>query len=364
MKNSVDILVDVCLGDTGKGKIVDHLVASGNYNMVARWHGGRNAGHTIYDENSIKHVVHHLPSGVLHSGIDLYMGSQMVLHPDSLLEEIEKENLDIRRLKIAYNAHIVLDEHIEEDKRENAHIGTTNKGIGPCYKAKVGRSGIRFIDWLNNSKESTVGRFKGLAVDVSEELNERIRCGERLLCEGAQGSMLDIDHGTYPYVTSSNCVAQSALVSLGLSPFYVGKIYGITKAYSTRVGNGPFVTEIKEKYIAERLTELGKEYGATTGRVRKVGWLDLKELKKQIELNSITDLVITKIDILQQLGEELNINIPFMENEVMSKELKPESLLPSNNGIVAMIEDYIPNDNFRVSMISFGPGRNDIKKLI
>ncbi len=365
MKNTVDILVGIGgFGDDGKGKIVDYLVNSGEYyTMVARFNGSNNAGHTIYTDSGKKHVFHHLPSGALNPNVDLFLGSQMVIHPESLLKEIEENNVDLKRIKIAYNAHIVQEQHIIEDKEKNKHIGTTGKGIGPCYKAKIGREGIRFVDWLNNSNEASTKAFKGLAVDVSDEINKRLKCNEKLLCEGAQGTFLDIDHGTYPYVTSSNCLAQTALVSLGLSPHYVNKVYGVTKAYLTRVGNGPMESEITEKYISDKLVILGKEFGATTGRQRRVGWLDIKMLKKAVELNGVTDIVITKIDILNQLGEELNIDLPFLEGNVMHSSLSPDKLLSSNEGIVALIEDYIDNDDTKVSMISVGQHRNDIKLL-
>jgi adenylosuccinate synthase len=282
----------------------------------------------------------------------------MVIEPKKLRQEIETGNVNLNNLRIAYNAHIILDKHIEEDKKENSHIGTTNKGIGPCYKDKIGRIGLRFCDWLNSEHSDLTAFFKSCVVDVSEELNEKLNSGMKLMCEGAQGTFLDIDHGTYPFVTSSNCLAQAALVSLGLSPHRVNRIYGVTKAYTTRVGNGPFETEIKEKYIADKLIELGKEYGSTTGRKRRVGWLDLNLLKKAIRLNGVTDLVITKIDVLKQLGEELDIELPVFDTETMVHSFKTQQLMNSIEGFHLYIEEQTDTD---VSIISFGPNKNDIK---
>lgn len=329
-------------GDEGKGKIVDLLTRHAKY--VVRYHGGDNAGHTIV-VNGKKTILHLIPSGILHKNIISIIGNGVVLSPNVIIREIkklEKEGIPVlERLKISSACQLIFPYHIILDNaREKAlgkkFIGTTGRGIGPAYEDKVARRGLRISDLFNEKKfsiklkevidyhnfqlihyykmsainyEKTLDEImsifkilKSMVIDVSALLYEAHKKNELVLYEGAQGTFLDIDHGTYPYVTSSNTTAGSVSTGSGLGPCYINSILGILKAYSTRVGSGPFPTELKDE-IGEHLYKKGKEIGSTTNRSRRIGWLDLVVIKRAIQINSITSFCLTKLDVLDGLSE-------------------------------------------------------------
>ena len=329
-------------GDEGKGKIVDNL--SESTDIVCRFQGGHNAGHTI-KVNGDKTVLHLIPSGILHQNTKCLIGNGVVLALDALQKEIE----NLKEKKISFSNRffvssactLILPSHISldkvKDKKES--IGTTGRGIGPAYEDKIGRRAIRFCDLgqpeiLKKKVQTLVGyhnqllenlydhdthdpdalfnelmEYKDLyeeyCVDSQEIMFEWINNDFSILFEGAQGTLLDIDHGTYPYVTSSSTTAGGVSTGLGVGPKFINKIIGISKAYTTRVGEGPFPTELFDESGA-LLAKKGNEFGATTGRPRRCGWLDLVLLKKAIFINSVTDLCITKLDVLDEM-EEINV---------------------------------------------------------
>jgi len=325
-------------GDEGKGKIVDFL--SQKADVVIRAQGGSNAGHTVVVEGT-KYVFHLIPSGILHPGKKCILGDGMVIDPVSLLEEIQflqkygwEESL--RRLFISQKAHLVMPYHkifdrLQESFRQNSRIGTTGRGIGPAYEDKVARWGIRVVDLLNREiftdklrlaldyKNAILekvfdqpplsldvildeygdyaDRLTPFITDTSVLIQTALKSNQNLIIEGAQGTMLDLDHGTYPYVTSSHPVAAGSLLGAGLGPINPIESIGICKAYTSRVGEGPFPTECRDT-TGEALREWGGEYGATTGRPRRCGWLDGVVLKYAVEVNALTALVVTKLDVL------------------------------------------------------------------
>ncbi len=333
---ALDILLGLQWGDEGKGKIVDVLAP--DYDIVARFQGGPNAGHTLNIKGE-ELVLHTIPSGIIHENVINVIGGGMVIDPTTLDEEIEKLRkkglFDPNRLLIAKNAHLILPSHrkldeAQENSKGGNKIGSTLKGIGPSYMDKTSRKGLRIrdifdpdfkqkyellkkehlalLDRINakgpskNEEEewlSGIQHLKKLNIQNTEEyLNQKLSDDAKILAEGAQGTFLDLDLGTYPYVTSSNTLAANACLGLGISPKSVNKIYGVFKAYTTRVGEGPFPTELNGQE-GEILKEKGKEYGATTGRPRRCGWLDLPGLNYAIKINGVTDLIITKTDIFK-----------------------------------------------------------------
>ena len=316
-------------GDEGKGKIVDVLAK--DVAAVVRYQGGANAGHTVYI-GDVKHVLHHLPMGVLHGGILAILGNGMVIEPKKLLEEVESLPEEaIQQIRISDSAHVVLPHHgaIEKVTEEKATspIGTTLRGIGPAYQDKFARTGVRMGDLirpgfveeqlpvlLEERRQSLGGteegvataveictrlrdRLQGQIVDTRQLLNTMHNDGQTLLFEGAQGCMLDIDFGTYPFVTSSSPSFLGVGTGSGFSPRKVGHVVGVTKAYCTRVGEGPFPSEIHGTE-AEELREAGGEFGTTTGRPRRVGWLDIPALRFAAELNDLDSYALTKADVL------------------------------------------------------------------
>lgn len=342
------VLIGAQWGDEGKGKLVDLLTAK--VRAVVRFQGGHNAGHTVI-VNGKKTILHLLPSGVLHSEVINYIGNGVVLSPLALLSEIaelKKQQIDLTgRVYISETCnlllpyHVILDQAREKKLRDNA-IGTTQRGIGPAYIDKVARVGLRagdlrniavFIDKFAEVFEYhnfVLQKYYGLPsldfkqmldeilqtaevicpllVDLPAKLSAHYQAGERILFEGAQGTFLDLDHGTYPFVTSSNTVAGAAAVGSGFGPLYLDYVLGVAKAYLTRVGAGPFPTELKDEN-GERLAKRGNEFGATTGRPRRCGWLDLPLLRRSILLNSITALGITKLDVLGDNKSSLPSNL-------------------------------------------------------
>ena len=388
-------------GDEGKGKIVDNL--SESTDIVCRFQGGHNAGHTI-KVNGDKTVLHLIPSGILHQNTKCLIGNGVVLALDALQKEIE----NLKEKKISFSNRffvssactLILPSHISldkvKDKKES--IGTTGRGIGPAYEDKIGRRAIRFCDLgqpeiLKKKVQTLVGyhnkllenlydhdthdpdavfnelmEFKDLyeeyCVDSQEIMFEWINNDFSILFEGAQGTLLDIDHGTYPYVTSSSTTAGGVSTGLGVGPKFINKIIGISKAYTTRVGEGPFPTELFDKSGA-LLAKKGNEFGATTGRPRRCGWLDLVLLKKAIFINSVTDLCITKLDVLDEM-EEINVCINYENGSPIYKSF--EGWLTKTEGItdfsklpekakiyIQFIEQFV---KCNASIISTGPSRN------
>lgn len=338
----VSVVIGAQWGDEGKGKIVDLL--SQNVDIVARYQGGANAGHTIIWENK-KFVLHLVPSGIFHEGVTCVIGNGVVIDPVAVLEEIRMiEALGYKvdgRLLISHNAHLIMPYHkaldqAKERYRDAEAIGTTGRGIGPAYVDKFARTGIRVVDLLNRDilakkiktaleEKNTMLRHlydsEGLDVDkiieeyvefdrlvdpyitdTAEYLNLALKEGKTILAEGAQGALLDVDFGTYPYVTSSHPTVGGCCTGLGLPPTHINRVIGVAKAYATRVGNGPFPTELNDD-LGEQIRKIGHEFGATTGRPRRTGWLDLVALKYTAMINGLTELTITKLDVLSGLEE-------------------------------------------------------------
>jgi adenylosuccinate synthase len=334
---AVDLLLGLQWGDEGKGKIVDVLTK--NYDIIARFQGGPNAGHTL-EFDGIKHVLHTIPSGIFHDNKINLVGNGVVIDPVIFRKELDslsKYGIDLmKNLLISRKAHLILPTHrlldaASEASKGKAKIGSTLKGIGPTYMDKTGRNGIRvgdleMKDWkkryraLANKHVNMIDFYKSEIefdldemeaeffeaieilksysfIDSEEFLYQAQKDGKTILAEGAQGSLLDIDFGTYPYVTSSNTTAAGACTGLGVSPGKIKEVFGIFKAYTTRVGSGPFPTELFDSY-GETMGRVGKEFGATTGRPRRCGWLDLVALKYAVQINGVTQLMMMKGDVL------------------------------------------------------------------
>ena len=417
MENSL-ILVGTQWGDEGKGKIVDYF--SEKFSAVCRFQGGHNAGHTIYNDKK-KFVLHLIPSGIFYNHVSCFIGQGVILSLDSLLEEVETIeskgiNLD-GKLRISRYCSLLLPVHakidqLREDKKNK--IGTTRRGIGPAYEDKTARRSIKafdleddslledklknLLDYYNfqienihkaekfhyqevfdNLKEtySKTSKFFGDVTDSLEEIYEK---GNHILYEGAQGTLLDVDYGTYPYVTSSNTLATSVGVGSGFPKSIYADVLGVVKAYTTRVGEGPFPTELHDEY-GEKIAEIGNEFGATTGRPRRCGWLDLVALKYSAKLNNLTSLCVTKLDVLDSFSEIKVCDEYEIDNEIVqykSRQLhkvKPKyktfkgweqslgqcqnySELPKETReFLEFIEDYT---KVKISLISNGPQRNDL----
>lgn len=294
---SITIVCGMNFGDEGKGSVIDYLAK--DYDIIARFNGGNNAGHTICT-NDKKYVFHLIPSGILHPDKVCIIGNGTVVDIELLKKELKNlHELGVKtkgKLFISNLAHVVTSLHIEKDIEKNKHIGTTGRGIGPCYADKISRSGIRIKDLAYDAE------LQPYITDTVSLINDFIDKDMKILCEGAQGSLLDVDFGTYPYVTSCNVVASAACAGLGFGPTKVSKVIGVIKAYSTRVGNGPFPTELFDEN-GNKLREIGKEFGSTTGRPRRCGWLDLPLTKYACKLNGLTEMAITKIDVLDSFNE-------------------------------------------------------------
>ena len=352
------IVIGTQWGDEGKGKVVDLLSEDADY--IVRFQGGNNAGHTLVVNNK-KYIFHLIPSGILHEGKVCMIGNGVVLDPGVLIEELDRlekngQRVTPENLVISEHLHVIMPYHkaldiAREEKKGKGKIGTTGRGIGPCYEDKVARTGIRMNDLLDaeifmEKLEKNVAeknfvltkfleaepldtekiyrtyleyseRLRPYVGSVSRELSKAFERGADILFEGAQGTHLDIDHGTYPYVTSSNVVAGNACCGSGIGPTQVDKVIGICKAYTTRVGGGPFVTELSDD-IGRHIQQSGGEYGATTGRPRRCGWLDVVVVNNAVRLNGLSWLAVTKLDVLTGIdplkictayryrGEELN----------------------------------------------------------
>lgn len=413
----VDVLLGLQWGDEGKGKVVDVLTP--RYDIIARFQGGPNAGHTLEFDGK-KFVLHTIPSGIFHDHTINVIGNGVVIDPVVLQKEIEalvEEGVNIQKnLLISKKAHIILPTHrlldaASEKAKGNDKIGSTLKGIGPTYMDKTGRNGIRVGDLVSPDFESRyeklVNKHKQLLahhdfeydldefekefregvelirslqlIDSEHYLNEALKSGKKILAEGAQGTLLDIDFGTYPFVTSSNTIAAGACTGLGIAPNKIGDVYGIFKAYCTRVGGGPFPTELHDA-VGELLRKKGNEFGATTGRPRRCGWIDLPALKYAIAINGVTKLIMMKADVLSGF-EEINVcegyetdegvvdHVPF---EYGSVEIKPIyksrpgwnediSQTSSWDALPSTVHDYVDflerNLDCPLSIVSLGPDR-------
>ena len=365
----VDVLLGLQWGDEGKGKIVDVLTPQ--YDIIARFQGGPNAGHTLEFEG-IKHVLHTIPSGIFHSNVVNLIGNGVVIDPVVFQKELEKLapfNINIaERLIISKKAHLILPSHrlldaASETAKGKNKIGSTLKGIGPTYMDKTGRNGLRvgdiflpdFKERYDTLVEKHIGMLKHYegfeynlaelegpwmaaieelrklkAVDSEHYLNDALKAGKKVLAEGAQGTMLDIDFGTYPFVTSSNTVTAGTCTGLGIAPTKIGNVIGIFKAYCTRVGSGPFPTELEDA-TGEQIRQDGHEFGSTTGRPRRCGWIDLPAMKYAIMINGVTELAMMKADVLDNFetiractkyrinGEELD----YLPYSIEGVEIEP-----------------------------------------
>ena len=414
---AVDVLLGLQWGDEGKGKIVDFLTK--DYDIVCRFQGGPNAGHTLYQDGK-KVVLHTIPSGIFHSKITNVIGNGVVVNPVTLLEEIdvlEKMGVDVKsRLLICDRTHFILPTHRWLDAASEAFKGTTKigstlRGIGPTYMDKTGRNGLRIGDMLQDDFYEKVNylveKHKTLltiyeelpAFDLDREmeewkaavnrlreykiinaiyyLHEALQAGKNILAEGAQGSMLDIDFGTYPFVTSSNTVSAGVCNGLGVPPTAVDRVYGITKAYCTRVGSGPFPTELMDD-TGKKIMHAGGEFGATTGRPRRCGWIDLVQLRYSCLINGVTDLIITKADVLNEFEEikaatsyivdgestfdlplylgQGNINPQYTSFQGW-EDTNAENINEELNDYINFIGEYL---NTSVMMVSIGPERDEV----
>ena len=378
---AVDLLLGLQWGDEGKGKIVDVLTS--NYNIIARFQGGPNAGHTLVF-NGRKHVLHTIPSGIFHDKAKNLVGNGVVIDPvifKNELDKLEEQNVDYRKsLLVSRKAHIILPTHrlldaASEISKGKGKIGSTLKGIGPTYMDKTGRNGIRvgdlelsdwktryrkladkhesMIDFYNvdleyDLKELEANFFKAIEVlksltfiDSEEYIFQSQKDGKTILAEGAQGSLLDIDFGTYPFVTSSNTTAAGACTGLGVAPNQIGDVFGIFKAYTTRVGSGPFPTELFDE-VGETMGRVGCEFGATTGRSRRCGWLDLVALKYACQINGVTKLMMMKGDVLSGF-ESLKICTSYIykgkEIKHLPYNIEPENVTPLYTDFKGWSED-------------------------
>ena len=419
----LDVLLGLQWGDEGKGKVVD--VFSPNYDIVARFQGGPNAGHTIIFDDQ-KFVLHLIPSGIFHPGIDCVIGNGVVIDPVTLrheIEQLEAAGKPVRdHLLISKRAHLILPTHklldaASEQAKGDQKIGSTLRGIGPTYMDKTGRNGLRVGDLLepdfNEKYNFLVNKHKQLlennynfeydlstvepafleAVEflrslqlINSEyyLNQALKDGKKVLAEGAQGTLLDIDFGSYPFVTSSSTTAAGACIGLGVSPRQIDRVFGIFKAYCTRVGSGPFPTELHDE-VGEKIRQAGGEFGATTGRPRRTGWIDLPLLRYAIQLNGVTDLIMTKADVLSimpqihacdryQIGNEESKEVPYdlssdfkplhqeLEGwtEDVSKMTSPSELPDTLKSYIAYLEKEL---EVPMTYLSVGPGRKQFLEM-
>ncbi|MBD0331330.1 MAG: adenylosuccinate synthase [Chitinophagaceae bacterium] len=419
----VDVLLGLQWGDEGKGKIVDFFAS--DYDVVARFQGGPNAGHTLYVKNK-KIVLHQIPSGVFHQGISNLIGNGVVLDPVTLRREcdtVASFGIDLKKnLFISERTHLILPTHRALDKaaelsKGQEKIGSTLKGIGPAYMDKTGRNGLRvgdilsknfttdyiklrlkhqkLLDNYNFSEDITVWEEEFFdAIELLKKLNivsgeyfinQQLSKGRKVLAEGAQGSMLDIDFGTFPFVTSSNTISAGVCSGLGVAPQKIREVIGVSKAYCTRVGSGPFPTELDNE-TGEQLRKIGSEFGATTGRPRRCGWLDLVALQYACMINGVTQIIMTKTDVLSAF-EQISIctkyktdgketsQVPF---QLMRCPIEPVyeqfdgwrtdiSEIQNEHDLPSAMTDYIHfiNKYLRapIRYISNGPGRHQLVKI-
>jgi len=416
----VDVLLGLQWGDEGKGKIVDYLASK--YDIIARFQGGPNAGHTLY-VNGSKVVLHTIPSGIFHTHCLNLIGNGVVIDPVTLQKEIntiQPLQADmLERLYISHRAHLILPTHRALDAASEAakghdKIGSTLKGIGPAYMDKTGRNGLRVGDVLSKDFKAKYEKLKNKHLEMLQQytqpveweqweqpfmeaveflrklqvvnaeywLDQHLKEGKTVLAEGAQGSMLDIDFGTYPFVTSSNTITAGVCSGLGVAPSRVGEVYGITKAYCTRVGGGPFPTELNDE-TGEALRKAGNEFGATTGRPRRCGWIDLVALRYAVMLSGVTNLIVTKADVMDHFNpikaaiaykvdgketKELPYDLCGMEIEPVYETFpgwdKPISSCKSYEELPEVFKDYCQFVEkyleTKISYISNGTGRDQL----
>ena len=416
---SVDVLLGLQWGDEGKGKIVDFLAPK--YDLVARFQGGPNAGHTL-EFDGIKHVLHQIPSGIFREDKQNIIGNGVVLDPVIFMKEVsqinKKFNLSLKdilsistRAQLISPVHRLLDKVLEENKGKNK-IGSTLKGIGPTYQDKIGRHGLRVGEILSDNFKEKYNKQKSYhnyfleghydnnfsdeektffecinklkefkIVDTEYLINKNVNRKKKVLAEGAQGTLLDIDFGSYPFVTSSNTTTAGACIGLGISPKKIDKVFGIFKAYCTRVGAGPFPTELFDD-IGEKIAKNGNEFGSTTGRPRRCGWLDLPALKYSIMLNGVSDLYMMKADVLSGFSE-VKVCIGYEYNnekiDYFPSSIESDSIMPiyksfkgwtSKSNHVRSFDDL--EDNFKkyinfiesevgviIKLVSLGPDREE-----
>ena len=410
-----DVLLGLQWGDEGKGKIVDVLTSK--YDIIARFQGGPNAGHTL-EFDGIKHVLHTIPSGIFHPGVINLIGNGVVIDPvifEREINDIKALNIPMSELLISKKAHLILPTHklldaASEKAKGKEKIGSTLKGIGPTYMDKTGRNGLRvgdisavdfkaryeklkqkhiqllnFYDFEYELEELEMAWFASLAtlksfvhIESEHYIHNALKENKKILAEGAQGALLDIDFGSYPFVTSSNTITAGACTGLGIAPNKIGEVFGIFKAYCTRVGSGPFPSELFDE-IGDRLAKVGNEFGSTTGRARRCGWIDIPALKYAININGVTQLIMMKADVLSGIdtikacthyelnGEQIDY-LPFEDNEnlipVYKKlkgwemdlmQLEDLSQAPKEvNDYITWLEDVLETP---ISIVSVGPDR-------
>ena len=423
VNNKVDILLGLQWGDEGKGKLVDVLTP--RYDIIARFQGGPNAGHTLEFEGT-KHVLHTIPSGIFHTHVTNLVGNGVVIDPVVFAKELDAlkvKNVPVHeRLLISRKAHVIIPTHrlldrASEASKGEAKIGSTLKGIGPSYMDKTGRNGLRIGDVMASDfksryealKQKHLHLLKGFEsyftldraeldamevefmagveeiraltiVDSEHFINQALKAGKKILAEGAQGSMLDIDFGTYPFVTSSNTVSAGACTGLGIAPNKVGEVIGIFKAYTTRVGSGPFPTELSDE-VGENMRKVGSEFGSTTGRARRCGWIDMPAMRYACMINGVTQLIMMKADVLSQFdtiqvcthyrtGEGMVEDLPF---DIDAQKVSPvyESMpgwnvdltgMRKSQDLPAALNDYIvyleKALEIPITVVSVGPDRS------
>ncbi len=417
---AVDVLIGLQWGDEGKGKIVDYL--ADRYDIICRFQGGPNAGHTIYTDKG-KFVLHTIPSGIFRPNTLNVIGNGVVIDPITLRKEIlglQELGVDVRKnLLVAQKAHLILPSHryldaASEISKGKKKIGSTLRGIGPTYMDKTGRNGLRFGDitkatfkskyeelkekhlklgsiygdiefeWNDDVWFESIEFLKDLEVISGEYyLNNALNKGKKILAEGAQGVMLDIDYGTYPFVTSSNTITAGVCTGLGVAPQHIGEVIGISKAYCTRVGGGPFPTELFDDN-GKKLQDLGHEFGATTGRPRRCGWLDLVQLKYSVMINGVTQIALTKSDIMDHF-EEIVLADEYEYDGLKSKQIpfdlcdetykvnhksfkgwntdlsiNKEKNKPLPEEFVTYVKYLEAELGVPIPMISIGPGRDEL----
>ena len=375
-RKSPDILVGLQWGDEGKGKITDAL--ADQYQWIVRYQGGDNAGHTVYIDGK-KFVTHSIPTGILNPNCKVVITHGCVVNIPEIIKEVnllEKTGISFKdRFYLSENAHLITPEHLRQDKSNKVKFGSTGKGIGPAYRDKIYRAGLRVKDYSQLIDEDKI-----IVTDTRKLLRDAIYKGDKVLFEGAQAVMLDIEMGTYPHVTSSPCIASYAPAGSGLplTFFKHSIILGVAKAYTTRIGTGPFPSEIHDKKVAQNIQFTGKEYGATTGRLRRVGWLDIPQLKYACEVNGVSGIALTKLDIFSEADYEIKVATEYKINGKWTTDYcdEPESIryesfsawpeitetnwdgLPDNlKKYVDFIEDSIGVD---ISMIGVGQDRNQL----
>lgn len=387
-------LIDLAWGDNGKGKIVDYITSKNvknSYKHVVRFSGGQNAGHTLYRENK-KYVCNLIPCGLLNEGVKLYIGAGCVIDIRRLVSEIEEVQATLGKkidLSISEKAHIVtaLDHEVESAREKTMGIGTTKKGIGPCYASKANRNGLRLqacksideilanlklqdgANYVSNVELQEIAgnvarnyeKLTSLAKvnDVEQTIRDLLRAGQAVLFEGAQGTFLDVGHGDYPYCTSSHTISAAAATYCGFPANQIQKVIGVIKPYVTRVGNGPVPHEL-EGETAERIRQLGGEYGAVTGRPRRIAWLDLGLLAKACQINGVTDLAITKMDIAGKMPLKV-----FDENGKVIEFSGWESTnSPEAKRFIHLIEETVFRATFgKVAFLGTGPNTEDIELI-